>query len=293
MIYQVRHQTTYTYSDPVSLSHHLLRLAPRPLPRQRCLQHELDVHPSPTTQSRYTEYFGNELVFLTVEEQHQEFRVLSTATVEVLPAAPIDPGKSPPWESVRDLYRGDGIAPPSEISEFTFPSPHVQPSADLAAYALPSFTPGRPLLEAALDLTQRIHRDFKFDPKATTVSTPLTEVLKLRSGVCQDFAHLEIGCLRSLGLPARYLSGYLETIPPPGTPKLAGADASHAWISLYCPAHGWTDFDPTNDLIPSERHITLGWGRDFGDISPIRGVILGAGDHDLNVEVDVIPVASP
>jgi transglutaminase-like putative cysteine protease len=177
--------------------------------------------------------------------------------------------------------------------EFIYPSPKIKSQADFANYATPSFSRDRPVLEAVLHLTDRIHREFKFDPKATSVATPLEDVLKSRRGVCQDFAQLEIGFLRSMGIPARYVSGYLETDPPPGRPKLAGADASHAWISFFCPGTGWIDVDPTNNLLPSHRHITVAWGRDYSDVSPIRGVILGSGEHSLKVAVDVIPMHEP
>jgi transglutaminase-like putative cysteine protease len=177
-----------------------------------------------------------------------------------------------------------------EASDFIFDSPLIRARESYLHYAQVSFTPGRPILEAALDLTKPIHSDFKFDPTATSVATPLEEVFKHRRGVCQDFAHFQIGCLRSLGLPARYVSGYVETDPPPGQQRLAGADASHAWVSLFCPGLGWLDVDPTNNMVPSSRHITVAWGRDFSDISPIRGVILGSGEHRLKVAVDVVPL---
>ena len=187
--------------------------------------------------------------------------------------------------------------------QFTYASPYIRWTPEIAAYAAASFAPGRPLLEAVLDLTARIHRDFKYDPRSTTISTTLPEILETRAGVCQDFAHLQIGCLRSLGLAARYVSGYLLTMPPPGKPRLIGADASHAWLSLFLPdaPHGggngamaatgvWVDVDPTNNCIPSDKHITLAWGRDFGDVSPLRGVLLGAGKHQIHVSVDVSPL---
>jgi transglutaminase-like putative cysteine protease len=176
-----------------------------------------------------------------------------------------------------------------EAAEFLFDSPLIKSNDDFADYSRPSFPKGRPILEAVQDLSERIHKDFKFDPSATDVSTPVTQVLKDRRGVCQDFAHLQIACLRSIGLPARYVSGYLNTIPPPGQPKLAGADASHAWVSFYCDAHGWIDIDPTNNQIPNLQHITVGWGRDYSDVSPVRGVVLGSAGHALKVSVDVRP----
>jgi transglutaminase-like putative cysteine protease len=194
---------------------------------------------------------------------------------------------------VRDFTRGRQIGPTLDASEFLYDSPLIKGDDDFADYARPSFPKNRPILEAVLDLTGRLHKDFKFDPKATTIATPLEEVFKNRRGVCQDFAHLEIACLRSLGLPARYVSGYLETDPPPGKPRLTGADASHAWVSFYCHGIGWLDIDPTNNLIPGTRHITVACGRDYSDVSPVRGVILGTGDHKLKVSVDVVPVNDP
>jgi transglutaminase-like putative cysteine protease len=178
-----------------------------------------------------------------------------------------------------------------DVYQFTFDSPLVKASADLAAYAAESFTPRRPIVAAVLDLSRRIHADFLFDPTATTVSTPLPEVLALRRGVCQDFAHLATGCLRSLGLAARYVSGYLLTLPPPGKPRLTGSDASHAWVAIHTGNGGWFDFDPTNDLVPSLEHITLSWGRDYSDVCPIKGVFVGGGQHGLSVHVDVAPVS--
>jgi transglutaminase-like putative cysteine protease len=208
----------------------------------------------------------------------------------------VPPSPRPPllfpasWESVRDgivrARRADGV----EAYSYTFDSPHARPSRALGSYAEPSFPAGRPFLDAVMDLTRRIHTDFVYDPRATTIATPLAQVLEARRGVCQDFAHLEIACLRALGLPARYVSGYLLTRPPPGRPRLIGADASHAWISVHLPDFGWVDFDPTNGLMPGEHHVTVASGRDFADVTPVRGVILGGGHHDLKVEVDVTAV---
>ncbi len=183
--------------------------------------------------------------------------------------------------------RGDLRPQGLEAYEFTFDSPHIRKSDELADYAEPSFPRNRPLLQSVLELNSRIHADFKYVPESTTISTTLPEVMKLRRGVCQDFAHLMIGCLRSLGLSARYVSGYLRTLPPPGKPRLVGADASHAWVAVYFPGVGWVDFDPTNDKIPSTEHITLAWGRDYGDVSPIRGSLLGGGGQTVRVSVDV------
>ena len=238
--------------------------------------------------NRHTDYFGNEVAFTILEGAHRKLRVTARSRVAVGAAFIPDAAETPAWESVRNLCRTDLSARVLEASEFTFSSPLVPLDTPFTDYARASFPARRRLLDAVLDLTARIHRDFKFDPTATTVATPLAQMLEQRRGVCQDFAHLQIACLRSLGLPARYVSGYLETVPPPGQPKLIGTDASHAWLSFFCPGLGWIDVDPTNNLLPSMQHITLGWGRDYGDISPIRGVLVGGEEHTLSVAVDVV-----
>jgi transglutaminase-like putative cysteine protease len=293
MIYELKHATTYEYNGPVSLSQHMLRLHPRDLPQQRCLHNELHIDPLPGVVHSHDDYFGNRTTFVTIEGAHKKLVVTSHSRVELDPAAPPNPAATPAWETVRDFWVEDSCGGAGEPRQFIYDSPQIQRQDAFAAYAEPSFAPGKPILEAVLHLTGRIHGDFKFDPKATTIATPLDQVMKSRRGVCQDFAHLEIGFLRSMGIPARYVSGYLETDPPPGKPRLAGADASHAWVSFYCPGAGWIDIDPTNNLLPSNRHITVAWGRDYGDVSPIRGVILGSGEHSLKVAVDVIPAHEP
>ena len=287
-LFQITHTTTYEYHAPVPVSHHLMRLTPRALSRQRLLEHDIEVHPTPAATNRRTDYFGNDVTFATIERTHRQLSVISRSRVAVSPAFIPDAGETPGWETVRGLCRTDRTASVLEATEFTFASPLVPVEPVFAEFAASAFEPGRPILDAVTDLTARIHREFKFDPTATTISTPLAEVLEKRRGVCQDFAHLQIACLRALGLPARYVSGYLETVPPPGQSKLVGSDASHAWLSFFCPGIGWMDVDPTNNLFPSMQHITLGWGRDYSDVSPVRGVILGAGKHDLKVAVDVV-----
>lgn len=287
-LFEVTHRTTYDYQSPVTVAHHLLRLTPRPMRRQFRLAHELDVAPAPASLHCHTDYFGNEVAFAIFEGSHRQLGITARSRVAVGAAFIPDPGETPAWESVRNLCRTDLSPPVLEAGEFAFGSPLVPLDAPFTDYARESFPAGRRLLDAVLDLTARIHRDFQFDPTATTVATPLARVLEQRRGVCQDFAHLQIACLRALGLPARYVSGYLETAPPPGQPKLVGADASHAWVSFFCPGLGWIDVDPTNNLLPSMQHITLGWGRDYGDVSPIRGVLVGGGDHALSVAVDVL-----
>ena len=287
-LFDITHTTTYDYRSPVTVAHHLLRLTPRQLRRQMRVAHELDLQPAPTSLHRHIDYFGNEVAFTIFEGAHRQLCVTARSRVGV--GAPFIPeaAETPAWESVRSLCRVDLSASVLDASEFTFGSPLVPLDTPFTDYARESFPPGRNLLEAVLDLTARIHRDFKFDPTATTVATPLAQVLEQRRGVCQDFAHMQIACLRSLGLPARYVSGYLETVPPPGQSKLLGADASHAWVSFFCPGLGWIDVDPTNNLLPSMQHITLGWGRDYGDVSPIRGVLVGGEEQTLKVAVDVV-----
>ena len=288
MRYAIDHTTTYKYSDEVSVSHHLARLRPRELPGQRCLRHEQLVKPSPASQSAHEDYFGNAITFFAIHEPHEQLEVRARSEVEVSTVDAPPFAETPSWESVRDGFRGDIGAEVLSAYEFVFDSPLIKTTTEFAGYATESFPSQRPLLEGVADLARRIHQDFTFDPKATSVATPLDEVFESRRGVCQDFAQFQIACLRSLGLPARYVSGYLETRPPPGRPRLAGADASHAWLSVYCPGTGWVDVDPTNNLAPANRHITVAWGRDFSDISPVRGVILGGGEHALRVAVDVI-----
>ncbi len=221
---------------------------------------------------------------------HRTLGVTSRSHVEVRPRSAPRAPDTPAWEQVRDLFRNDDSAVEMRVREFLYPSVLVPRLPELHHYAAESFPRGRPLLEAVLDLMQRMFSDFVFDPKATTVATTMGQVIKNRRGVCQDFAHFQIGCLRALGLPARYVSGYLETLPPPGKPKLLGSDASHAWVQLFVPDVGWVDLDPTNNLLPGDRHITVAVGRDFEDVSPIRGVIVSGGKHQLTVAVDVTPV---
>ena len=289
MKYQLSHTTTFRYSDPVPLGHNKAHLTPRSFWRQECLISRLDIAPNPATVQRWSDYFGNQVTFFTIEDEHRELMVKAISQVEVFAPYTPSPEETPPWENVLATFDVPADADTLAASQFTFDSPYVRRHRDLAEYAAVSFTPGRPLLAAALDLTERIFREFKFDPTATCVNTPTSEVFQKKRGVCQDFAHLQVACLRSLGLAARYVSGYLLTDPPPGKPRLIGADASHAWLSVFCPGTGWLDFDPTNNQMPSLRHVTLGWGRDYGDICPINGLFLGGGRHVMTVAVDVVP----
>lgn len=284
---RVVHRTTYGYGEPVTTSHHEARLAPRPSEHQRTIAHELDIRPLPAVRKRHYDYFGNRTTHFAFSEPHRSLDIKATSIVDVIPPKLPDFARSAAWEEVRDRLRADRRRDGLDACQMTFESPFISLFPELAAYAAESFTPGRPLLEAARDLTRRIHADFVYDPLATEVSTPLAQVLSQRHGVCQDFAHLMIGCLRTHGLAARYVSGYLLSHPPPGQPRLVGADASHAWIATWVPNEGWIDFDPTNDLIPGAEHVTVAYGRDFGDVAPVRGVILGGGQHSLRVAVDV------
>ena len=291
MIYEVSHRTRYRYSAPISISHHVLHLAPRTCEHQRCLQSVLEVTPAPASSVDDTDYFGNPVTYLTVQESHTELSFHSRSLVEVSAVQPPRPGTTVPWETAVAQLAGDRSADGLAIFELTFASPYTRASSDLAGYAAASFAPGRPLFDAARDLTSRIRRDFGYEPGATSVSTPVDQVFSERRGVCQDFAHFQIAAMRALGLAVRYVSGYLVTQPRKGAAKLRGADASHAWLSVWLPAWGWLDLDPTNDVVPSDQHVTVAWGRDYGDVSPIMGVILGGGEHRIDVAVHVEPAA--
>jgi transglutaminase-like putative cysteine protease len=292
VIYRIVHETEYTYGDPVSTSHHLLHLVPRPYERQIARGGTLEVTPAPAVVSERADYFGNCCTYFELREPHRSLRVTSRREIEIVPAAaPLPDDGGPPWEAVRDQLQRPSSAEELHACELTFESPFVRIPDEAVAYARESFVPGRPILFAVSDLMRRIHDDLVYDAQATVVSTPVAEVLRLGRGVCQDFAHLQIACLRGMGLPARYVSGYLVTTPPPGQPRLVGADASHAWLATYWPGAGWVAFDPTNDVIPDDKHITVAWGRDFGDVTPMRGVIIGGSRHDLRVSVDVAPIA--
>jgi transglutaminase-like putative cysteine protease len=287
--YRITHATTYRYTEPVSLCQNVAHLAPRPCRRQQAGPSILSVTPAPAFLDERLDYFGNPVSYFTIQEQHRELCVRVGHRVSLLPDFTPDPFTTPPWEAVRDQLKHDRSEAWLEAYPFAFDSRYAAAHPRYAEYAAVSFTPGRPALDAALDLTRRIYSEFVYDPRATTIATPVAEVFANRRGVCQDFAHLQLACLRSLGLAARYVSGYLSTVPPPGRPRLIGADATHAWVSVFCGDAGWVDLDPTNNQIPADRHILLAWGRDYDDVSPLRGVILGGGQHTVKVEVDVVP----
>ncbi len=291
MLYRISHRTTYEYVSAVSVGNHVACLKPRATGASRLVCNSLHIHPAPVTLSERTDYFGNSLLFFTVQEPHKELVVESKSEVLVENSSAAASAISPPWEESADALAGDRRPESLAARQFQFESPRIRLRPEFAAYALQSFTPRRPMREALRDLTAHIHADFRFDSKATTVRTPVEEAFRKRHGVCQDFAHVQIACLRSINVAARYVSGYLRTYPPPGRPRLIGADASHAWVSAYCRDMGWLDMDPTNDVAPTAGHVTVAWGRDYGDVSPLRGLILGGGGHTLKVQVDIEPIA--
>ena len=290
MIFEVTHKTSYSYADTVALCQNLLRLHPRDHAWQKCVRHELSITPAPSSQYHQVDFFGNHVTWISLEEHHSKFHICATSEVHVDPRPPADVAASLPWEQARDLLRTSADPTHIEATQYVFGSRHVVTSDDLADYARTAFQPGRPMLEAAMELTEQIHNDFTFMPGSTDLGTSAMEVLRTRRGVCQDFAHLQLGCLRSLGLAGRYVSGYLVTRPPPGRPRLVGADVSHAWISVFEPHLGWVDFDPTNGVMPSDQHITIAWARDYDEIAPVRGITVGGASQWLGVAVDVVPV---
>lgn len=291
MTFEISHRTTYRYRRTVAQSRHVLHLRPRELAGQNVTNHSLHIEPVPARRADMKDYFGNTAVLLRIDTEHSEFVVHARSTVDVRPATVPDLAATRAWDQMSVSQVEPLAAAGPDVLHFTCPSRHVTFSREVVEFARVSFPPQRPVLLGAIDLTTRIFKEFKFDPAATDVATPIKRVLELRRGVCQDFAHLTIAALRSIGIPARYVSGYLVTRPPPGQAKLAGTDASHAWLSVWAPETGWVDFDPTNGIIPSGEHITLAYGRDYDDISPISGVLLGGGDQTMAVAVDVVPVS--
>jgi len=299
VVLDITHETVYRYGDRVSLAHHLAYLQPldltvHDLACQEVEAYCLTLEPEASRRSAGHDAFGNRRELFAHYLPHEELTVRAQSRVRVRPrfgASEVLAGT--PWEAVRDGLRFRAEAPYVAEAEFSFASPYIPLHAQLAAYAQPSFTPGRPIIDAAIDLMRRIHGDFAYAPDVTEISTPVLEAWTLRAGVCQDFSHVMIGALRALGLAARYVSGYLLTQPPPGKARLIGADASHAWVAVWCPLLGWIDLDPTNNLLPGAGadHVTLAYGRDYGDVAPLRGVIRGAGAHTLEVAVTVAPAA--
>jgi len=283
--YKVVHETRYDYSTTVANGHHFAHLTPRATAHQQVDHHQLEFEPEPTEVSQMLDYFGNHSLRFLINRQHELMQVCATSEVLVHDRT-LEPALAElHWECA--LSASVYVVEPVEVTEMRLPSPHVECLAQTRRYASEFFKPGRPWLAAMLDLTTHIRSDFIYDPKATTVSTPVAEVFEKKRGVCQDFAHLMLSCLRSLNLPARYVSGYILNEPPPGVAKLLGADASHAWVESWLPGAGWIGFDPTNGKIADKEFITVAWGRDFMDVTPLRGVVLGGGDHELAVKVSV------
>ena len=291
MIYELKHVTTYAYGRPVPMARCILRLNPRDGDGQRVLRSEIVVTPRPVERIDGRCFFGNRMTTLSITKPHRELKVELRARVEVMrPAAP-HPGLTRHWEEVAGLALSSSSLAPDSPAHHLYPSRLVPQVGAIVDYAAASFTPLRPVLEGACDLMARIHAGFTYDPDATEVSTPIADAFANRHGVCQDFAHIMIAGLRGLGLPAAYVSGYIRTIPPPGEKRLEGADASHAWVMLWCgPETGWIGLDPTNALIVADDHIVTAFGRDYADVSPLDGVVVGPGSQKVAVAVDVIPI---
>jgi transglutaminase-like putative cysteine protease len=284
MILDVYHWTEYRYAEPVPLSQHVLHMQPRELPHQRVISSRFEFIPEPTTLSRRVDYFGNHATGFLIGETHVGLHIKCFSQVETLPLKVPVAAQTPAWEKVAAAALGTAEPDPRS---FIYPSSYAPYVSALRDWAVASFPAGRPILEGVFDLTRRLFAEFIFDNTATVIATPLREVFATKRGVCQDFAHLQISALRSLGLPARYVSGYLRTQPPPGRARIFGADASHAWVSFFCPGHGWIDIDPTNNRLITGEYVTIGWGRDYGDVSLIRGILAGGGSHSLYLSVNV------
>ena len=300
MLLHVTHETRYEYSPPVETAQHLAHLKPLATGSQKLVSHKLSIEPSPAQRSEQADLYGNTRAFFALEATHDRLVVTAESVVETSqPVLSPAVARELPWEAVRERFRFRKDATFDAASEFVFPSPYVPRHDDFVAYARASFVPGRPAFDVAMDLTERMYADFAYDADSTEINTPAVEALAQRKGVCQDFAHIMIACFRTMGLPARYVSGYLLTQPPPGQPRLVGADASHAWVSVYLPGEDdgtggspgdWVDFDPTNGRQPGEDYVTLAIGRDYSDVSPMRGVLHGGARHTLRVGVTVQPV---
>ena len=297
MKYRITHTTVYNYSQAVGLCQNEARLQPREFWRQHCSSSHFDIKPKPTDFFERVDFFGNKVCYFAVQQSHTKLEVTAISEVSVYPKplAKISQNLLA-WEAVRNLLQDpNGADEAQELSQelldakqYVLDSPMISSNQALFDYAQASFSPDKPLIEVVRNLMERIYHDFTYDPSFTTIATPLSDVLLHKRGVCQDFAHLAIGCLRSYGLAARYISGYVETAPAPGMPRLVGADASHAWFSVYIPGTGWVDFDPTNNKMPFDQHITLAWGRDYADVTPLKGIAFGGGQHILSVSVDVM-----
>lgn len=289
--YRIQHVTKYAYTEPVAVGHNLIRLAPLESLLQQRRSYRLLIIPEPSDRAVRQDAFGNQVDYFSIEEAHRGLTLSATSDLVVSNREELHAGVA--WETIRESLPSLLVTDSVQPYQYCFPSTLVPTDQIYADYAKASFTPDRPIVDAIRDLTSRIHRDYDYDPHATTVSTPVKEAFEKRAGVCQDFAHVEIACLRSIGLSARYVSGYLRTLPPPGKPRLVGADASHAWLSVYCGEAGWVDTDPTNDKFMNNDYVTLAYGRDYADVCPIQGVYVGGGNHTMSVSVDVAPVEAP
>lgn len=290
MEYLVRHRTTYRYLQDVSHSWHLAHLRPRPTPNQSVQDSSVTLSLPAASRVLRQDYFQNPCEWISFDQPHTHLEILAQSRVTVSPRTERASRDSLPWEEVRALLENPQSDEERDVVQYQFDSPMTRFHSDIAAYGAISFPPSRPLLAGAMELMNRIHADFRYDTTVTDVTTPLDKVFEIRAGVCQDLAHVGIAAMRAVGLPARYVSGYLLTQPPPGRPRLLGADASHAWFSVWAPPFGWVDLDPTNDLLVGENHVTACWGRDYSDVAPVAGIILGGHDHVVEVGVDVIPV---
>jgi transglutaminase-like putative cysteine protease len=290
MQYLLSHRTSYSYASSVDSAHHIAHLRAREFPGQKVTSISIVTHPAPALAVQHVDYFGNQIDIYRIDQPHQRFDIEVRAAIEVHFPAPPDAATTPKWEEIRAMLAGDGFPQPIEASEFVHESPLVSLDEAIAGYGAQSFTPGRPILEAARELSGRIKADFEYHPGATDISTPLADVFVGKAGVCQDFAHLMIAACRAHGLAAAYVSGYIRTAHSPEEIALRGADASHAWVAIWCGEKArWVHLDPTNDLVASEDHVAVAWGRDFSDVSPLRGVILGGDSHFYGVEVTLVP----
>jgi transglutaminase-like putative cysteine protease len=291
IVYSVRHRTTYRYSRDVGYSRLIAHLVPRATPRQRPLSFDVNVTPWPVQRWQRSDSFGNTTNWFTIDQPHDELNVIAESQVAVDPAPDFAGRASLDWESVRRAFEFPADAQTRDVVQFVFDTPLTATNADVVAYAQESFRRGRPLFDCVLELNARVHADFAYDKEATDTRTTVERVFELRAGVCQDLAHAGLAAVRSMGLAARYVSGYLLTQPAPGHERLLGADASHAWFAVWIPPFGWVDFDPTNDMLPSTEHITVAWGRDYGDVAPIHGIITGGSEHEVEVGVDVLALS--
>lgn len=288
--YRIRHETRYQYAADVVHSHHLLHLVPRPAPFQECLEHDIQVSPENHRRVNELDAFGNPMIRVELAQPHRELRVISQMQIEVHPRPAVRVETTHAWESVRDSFAYRGAWPSRDqldAARFRHESPHVRLKQSFTDYSAGCFPPGQPILQCAEALSTKLHNDISYVSGVTNISTSPTEVLEKRRGVCQDFAHLMISCLRSRGLPARYVSGYLRT-----NAAMVGDNASHAWVSVWSPPFGWMEFDPTNGCFAGTDHVAVAWGRDFDDVSPLRGVILGGAEHKLSVSVEVNEISA-